>query len=173
MKKYYIRIRTIEQLEAVMDWGRAEAVLADPGILEQAGWPDAFSGGENDPDVYFCLPDVTRQAKIRLTQSMVEMAGDRAGLVIYGPDQLGMLLETGFTGPVIADAMLYACNSESFKLYLELSPSLRFISNDELTDRELSETGYDVIYKAYGHQQLMVTNQCLIKNHTGCGRKIL
>ena len=52
------------------------------------------------------------------------------------------------------------------------SDGMLFIGSDELTDRELQEAcrGREdrIIYKIYGHQQLMITKQCLIKNYLGC-----
>ena len=162
MKNIFVRTRTSEQLKAVLDWGRAAAVLADTGT-----WPQDSLSGYNG-EIYICLPDVTRQSKIGSAEEMIQMARGRYGLVIKNLDQLEMVCEAGFTGPVIADSLLYACSSHAFLMYKEILPWLQFISCDELTDQEMRKTGCDVIYKAYGHQQLMVTSQCLMKNYSGC-----
>ena len=168
MKKYYIRVRTTEQLEAVVKWGKADALFADcdTWIDDRSDLQKIITSGI--PEIYFCLPEITRQSKKKLSEDMIAVIPENSGVLARTPDQLEMLIESGFKGPVVGDSFLYTCNSQSIKLYRELIPGIMFISPDELTDTEMEMTGEDFIYKAYGHQALMVTNQCLMKNYNGC-----
>ena len=166
MKTVFIRFKNTEQLKTCLDRncsGSFQCIyLADceKVTVESVSEMIGEKGG-----LYFCLPEVTRQKKVSSIENMISRIPPGAGLLIRNPDQLEMILETGFVGPLIADSSLYAYNSKSIQLYSELLPRMAFVASDELTDRELKQTGADVIYKVYGHQLLMVTNQCLKKNY--------
>jgi len=96
---------------------------------------------------------------------------------------------------ILGDSYLYAYNSEALDFYRNFFPKMKFILSDELTDVETGEmldglklknktesAEYkkqtenesqknvfdDFLYKIYGYQQLMITNQCLMRNHKGC-----
>ena len=157
----------------MLKWGKAFAVLADyeSWMNDSCVFREIYDAGISE--AYVCLPEITRQSKLELTKNMMQCIPDGAGVLIRTPDQLEMAVEYGFKGPVAGDSFLYAYNSHSMKLYKELIPDIQFISSDELTDNELKLTGGDVIFKAYGHQVLMVTNQCLMKNYYGCRQGIV
>jgi len=170
MKNYYIRVKTEEQFHAAVSWGKAESIIAEPS------WAAAIlqkrEKQHKKADLYVCLPDVMKQAKVRVLEKIIENTSGRAGLVIKNPDELGLVMKLGFEGPLIGDSFLYACNSESFDLYRRLCPDMMFVSGDELTDEELKQAvrgmSGRIIYKGYGYQPLMITSQCLLKNQGKC-----
>ena len=175
MKHLYIRVKTIGQLKAVKDWMQQEGAaatllreyeLAGAGILQEG--------------MYLCLPDAGRQSRISSIREMILAVPAGVGLLIRNLDELGLLSETGFHGPVIGDSFLYAYNTEALSFYEECFPGMQFVLSDELTDRELENLAEKsglpherFIYKAYGYQPLMITNQCLSRNYTDCRQKEL
>ena len=191
-KQLFIRIKTIGQLEVVQEWMRKEKTI--PALIfdhDMAGMMRKTMNG-----LYLCLPDVARQNRIASIEQMISGLPEGAGLVIKNLDELGMLFKMGYRGPLIGDSFLYAYNSEALAFYLDLFPDMKFILSDELTDRELKDltaSTPDVcpdrgmsclpggtpdfsdqdrfIYKVYGYQQLMVTNQCVNRNYTDCRAK--
>ena len=190
MAKCYIRVKTEEQLEAVIEWGRWDVLMIDAGLMKAAGLEHLMAGQTADPDqqtenlmagqaagreIYIDLPDVLRESRSEKNRQILEESSKYTGIVIKNIDELGMVLESGFKGKVIGDPFLYAFNNDALDQYLELLPGMMFIANDELTDRESAELKYGdrMIHKIYGYQQLMITAQCLSKNHTGCREKII
>ena len=196
MSRYFVRVRTQEQLDIVINWQQAEAILADFMLMDSeniaavnshAVTADiaeaAESKGADDPKthIYYCLPYVSRQNRLSTIEQMIRNCNEGTGIVICNMDELAMLAEMNFKGPVIADSFLYAYNSQAIDFYRAYYPDMRFILSDELTDRELVETdrirdknrGDSFIYKIYGHQPLMVTAQCISRNYTNCSRKTI
>lgn len=194
MSRYFVRVRTREQLDIVINWQQAEAILADFALMNSendaavnsyavtADIPEAVEGEVSDnlkSHIYYCLPYVSRQNLLASIEQMVGKCNEGTGIVICNMDELAMLTEMKFKGPVIADSFLYAYNSQAIDFYREYYPDMRFILSDELTDRELAETDRirdksrsdSFIYKIYGHQPLMVTAQCVSRNYTNCSKK--
>lgn len=166
-KTIYLRIRTLQQLQAALSWGHADAVIADPfakGIREEI--EASFPG--KSCSLYYELPYVIRKQNLQRSSQLVEGCPSGVGLVVKNIDELGMLVKYGYEGPLIADPFLYSYNNEARHFYLDEFPEMNFILSDELTDRELDslEDRKRMIYKAYGHQQLMITAQLMDHNYS-------
>ena len=123
---------------------------------------------------YYQFPDIYREknhAKPHIDANLVDMFD---GVVIKNLDELGLVVKEKYPKGVIADSFLYAMNREAMGFYRELMPGIKFISNDELTNEELNlliesqGTESDFIIKAYGHQIVMITAQCMNKNYRHC-----
>ena len=174
-KQLFIRLRTAGQLDAVLEWVQGEEQV--PVLILDHGLAGSLSRVLDIAPVYLCLPDVARQSRIESVEQMISGLPEKAGLAVRNPDELGMLLQTGHQGPLIGDPFLYAYNREAIFFYREYFPSMQFILSDELTDRELRELTKEepesFIYKIYGYQPLMITNQCMSRNYTDCREKKL
>lgn len=188
MIRYYVRVRTREQLDAVLRWGKAEVLMPDGALAGDLSHvfcavKDACEASQ----IVVCLPDVLRQSRLSLLENSIpdalEIPSSQTGLLIRNLDELGMIrerrLREQFRGMLIADPFLYAYNSEAMKFYLELFPDLCFIGSDELTDREMQQARQNsplpadrMILKVYGHQPLMISNQCLNRNYTNCAEHL-
>lgn len=170
MIKTYLRFRTEEQLQEAMAWEHPCTWLADAALYEKH--PDLCGRGHM---VYVVLPDVMREAAAERVRKLAQSLPSGAGLVAGNLDALGLLSEIGWQGPLIGDSFLYAFNREAVDLYLSLFAQMEFLCSDELTDRELSGFADPerFIYKVYGHQQLMVSEQCISRNYTDCREKCL
>lgn len=159
--------------------GRAEQTIsalrkdADRGADLPVGRPEGLQAAS----VYLCLPDVARQSRSASIERMISGLPEGTGLAVRNLDELGILKQMHFEGPLIGDAFLYAYNREAILFYLEHFPKMQFILSDELTDRELKDlTGEEqdrFLYKIYGYQPLMITNQCMSRNYTDCREKKL
>ena len=156
---------------------------------------------------YLSLPDVLRQSRVSAVEQTLRSLPEGVGLIVKNPDELGLIQDLDYQGALIADAFLYAYNSEAIRYYLERFPQMRFLCSDELTDAEqrdmisslerilppemedaAPESAYTApesadtvpgsagaagrfLYKAYGYQPLMITNQCLSRNYSDCAQK--
>ena len=76
---------------------------------------------------------------------------------------------------IFAGELLYSYNKEAINFFKELVPQIEFIAPSELTLDELKklEKNADIkfAYKIYGHQLLMITNQCFKKNYFKCEKE--
>ncbi len=167
---WYIRVRTEEQLETAARWEHLHGLLLD-GDLAYGSFPQLQGKGWR---IFRCLPEVARESRLHLIRPMIRDLPDPWGLVVRNLDELGMLQQMGYQGPLIGDSWLYAYNSQAVRFCLDLFPDMLLICSDELTDRELDQirTGHGrMIMKVYGHQPLMITNQCINRNISGCREK--
>lgn len=171
MKNIIARIKTKDQFNAVMQFEEIHTVI---------GSNAAFSSmcDREDKEFYLSLPDVLRENKLKQGQADINKAKEtKVGLLIKNIDELGMAKEMGFGGKVMADSFLYAYNDFAFEFYKNICPNMKFILSDELSDKELESlkevSKENLIYKAYGYQQLMITNQCMNKNYWGCLKPLL
>ena len=187
----WIRIKTEEQLRAALESSKEfQCLIVDCACMAGNNAETGNAGkvdlrmlrqeiGKHrdgqDCRLYLQLPDVLRQKRKELVQTLLRQAEGFDGLVIKNLDELGLVLEAGAGQryEIIADAFLYAFNNESIRFYREQVPNLRFLYCDELTDREagrLDGKKEDFIYKIYGYQPVMITAQCFYKNYYGCDR---
>ena len=178
-----IQMQTVVACEAVTDVIVGHACApANPKSMKQECPGKKF---------YFELPEVLREKRAESVRKMAEQAMGYDGIVIKNFDEIGLLLEMAAgTGEdlsdwqIIGDSFLYAYNTSAIAFYRKLLPGIRFILPDELTDREaggliqsaeekgLAEAS-DFIYKAYGYQPVMITNQCLGRNYSDCRKPLL
>lgn len=184
MIRYYVRVRTKEQLRAALQWEKTAVLMPDGELGGDMMYVHAKAQKASNPmQIVICLPDVLRQSRLAQTEAAMMAACTAsvkgAGLLVRNLDELGMIqalhLQERFPGALIADPFLYAYNSEALRFYLDLFPDLWFIGSDELTDREQQQAlqksplpKEKMIIKVYGHQPLMISNQCLNRNHTNC-----
>ena len=173
----------------VLRWGKAAVLMPDGDLAGETAY--VLSAAERSSislQIVLCLPDVLRQSRLAQTEAAIAAVQPetrkRTGFLIRNLDELGMIRELGlqehFQGMLIADPFLYAYNSEALRFYLDLFPDLWFIGSDELTDREQQQTLQNsplrqeqMIIKVYGHQPLMITDQCLSHNYTDCRQHLM
>lgn len=185
MKDIIARVKNKTQLKSVLSFDRITAVIADYGCASA----DIKKLKEEHPEKRFFLqlPDVLREKKSGSVKQLAEKGLLFDGIAVKNPDELGLLAEPEFKEnlrELIGDAFLYAYNSEAIAFFRSLFPGMRFILSDELTDREAEEliasaSGQgiaepeDFIYKIYGYQPLMITNQCMNRNYAGCMKPLM
>lgn len=176
--KLWVRVRTEEQLMAAFDYRDAD-LMVTRFIIDYACAKEPvinkiqkIKSENSEIKFYYQMPDVLRE-KSCLKQ--IPQIFD--GAVIKNLDELGFVLQTDYDKEIIADAFLYAMNTEAINFYRQLVPDIKFISNDELTNNELNAlienagAGHATLIKAYGHQPVMITAQCMNKNYGQCSRE--
>ena len=105
MKRYYLRVRTEEQLDMALQWGRASGLLLDYELAEhfQASRRQRTVLKEKTvpkertvpKEIFYCLPDVMRQSRIHLTEQLIADSFPETGLLVRNLDELGLLQEIG------------------------------------------------------------------------------
>ena len=184
MKKLYIRVKNKIQLQTALAYGKADTVLLDFGCASVD--IEALKSEYPGMRFYLQLPDILREKRTESVQKIAERALLFDGIVIKTFDEIALVKEVfhGAGKQIIGDAFLYAYNTEALAFYKNFFPDMKFILPDELTDREIrqlivqaEEKGVaeesDFIYKAYGYQPLMITNQCLNRNYAGCEKPLM
>lgn len=171
MKDIIARVKTKDQFSAVAKFEEIHSVIGSNAVI-------SFAKEIENKDFFLSLPDVARENKVKQVEKDILKAKDsNVGLLIKNIDELGMIKKMGFNGEVIADSFLYAYNDFALDFYKSIFPNMKFILSDELTDKEIEEIKKvpkeSLIYKAYGYQQLMITNQCMNRNYWGCLKPLL
>lgn len=165
----FLRICTEEQLDTALRWGKMQVLLLDGALAETPRDLPGWTG-----ETVLCLPEVARQSRLPLIQNMLRDLPKETGIMVRNLDELGMLRQMGYRGRIIGDASLYVSNTFAMQFYLDLFPQMQFLCSDELTDKEQEQIRSDkgrMIVKVYGHQPLMISNQCLNRNYTDCRKK--
>ncbi len=171
MKNIIARVKTKEQFNVVISFDGINTIIGSNAVF-------SLMCDRMDKEFFLSLPDVARENKLKQVEADINKAKENEiGLLIKNIDELAMVKEMNFKGKLIADSFLYAYNDEAYKFYRELYPSMNFVLSDELSDKELESIKEvpkeNLFYKAYGYQQLMITNQCMNRNYWGCLKPLL
>lgn len=119
---------------------------------------------------YLNLPPVFRKGDRELLEEtrMHQLLPSFDGFLLHTLDELAYLRAAGIRAELIADDTLYAYNRRA-ETFLREHGVGRLTFPAELNFRELQGlTGQERELVVYGHQALMHSAQCLIKNTTGC-----
>ncbi len=149
--------QSLEILDIINNYDFVDSVVIDYNIAKE-GLPKV----NNSKKPYVALPYVMRAGNEKFTIELVSLAKENgAGVVIRNLDQLALVKELHFDGPIICDSFLYAYNSQAKAFCKEELAGARFIASVELTQAELESDMLDTadIVKAYGHQPVMITAQ--------------
>ena len=190
-----VRVKNKKQLEGVLEFSGISSLILGFGCA--AVHIDELKRKYPEKRFFLQMPDVLREKRADSVKKLAERALLFDGIVICSFDELGLLNEVkeevinrGENLPseeewqVIGDSFLYAYNTQAVSFYKSFYPDMKFLLSDELTDKEIqsfmdsaSEQGFaplaDFIYKVYGYQPLMITNQCLNRNYTNCEQPLL
>ncbi len=171
MKNLVVRVKTKEQFNAVINFNEINTVIGSNAVFSSMK-------ERNDKDFYLSLPEVARENKIGQVENDIKKAKENnIGLLIKNIDELAMVKEMSFEGNLIGDSSLYAFNNQALNFYKDFYTNMKFVLNDELSDKELENlkevSKEKLFYKAYGYQQLMITNQCMNRNYWGCLKPLL
>ncbi len=171
MKNIIARVKTKEQFNAVINFNEIYTVIGSSAVF-------SLMRDRDDKEFFLSLPDVLRENKVKQAKVDINKAKEaNTGVLIKNIDELSMAKEMEFAKDVIGDSFLYAYNDFAFDFYKSIFPNMKFILSDELSDKELESlkevSKENLIYKAYGYQQLMITNQCMNRNYWGCLKPLL
>lgn len=172
MKKLIVKVKTEEQLKAALRYEETDAFIIEPSILKTEA---ALLSEKN---IYFSMPYILKENKLEKTEKILRLAMElECGLEINTIDELAMVKELGFKGNLISGSFLYAYNNEALRFYEGICADTKYVLSDELTDEEIKRLDYigrnNFIYKAYGYQRLMITQQCIRHNYMPCGKDVL
>ena len=193
MTETYIRVKNKKQLQSAVNGKAADVLLLDFGCASVD--IESLKSEHSDLSFFLQMPDILREKKSDSVKKIAERALLFDGILIKTFDEIALVNEVLAEKSdvedqdfdkwqIIGDAFLYAYNTEALAFYKNFFPNMKFILPDELTDREIiqliesaKEKGIaeksDFIYKVYGYQPLMITNQCLNRNYTGCEKPLL
>ena len=111
--------------------------------------------------VFIALPEVLRQRKLKTYSDMTAAINEFDGVMIRNMDELGYIIENGYSGPVIADAGLYVYNDIACDFYREHTEDVSFVASQELTLDEIKNLSVEPALKIYGHQKMDGTGDVL------------
>lgn len=174
MPDIIVRVKTKEQFRCIPETKAIRTLIVDASCLDLI---KQKKKEEKDRKYYLQFPDILKESKAELQEALLQEAENYDGLVVRNFDQLGLLRsfqkEDGKIPEIIGDSFLYSYNPEALAFYRDFFPAIRWVLSDELTDKEaqnlIKKADTDnFIYKVYGYQTLMVTNQCIRRNYQGC-----
>ena len=190
MPDIIVRVKNKTQLLTALSFEKVRTVIADYGCAQTD--PALLKKETPEKKIYLQLPDVLREKRAGSVRQIAERGALFDGIVIKNLDEIGLLKEMSRLGgpldleekTIVGDAFLYAPNVAALSFYRSLFPTMKFILNDELSDKECAMLiqeaeakgaafPSDFIYKAYGYQPLMITNQCLNRNYAGCMKPLM
>ncbi len=188
MAKIFVRVKNKKQFQTVLEFSPVDCLIADfsCAAIDIANIKKEYP----DKTFYLQLPDVMREKKAASVEKIAEAAKGFGGIVLKSFDEIGLVKtlmeerEEFRELKVLGDSFLYAYNTDAIAFYKNFFPEINFILPDELTDREaelLMQSAakqdlakpQDFLYKAYGYQPLMITNQCLNRNYAGCEKPLM
>lgn len=126
---------------------------------------------------FLVLPSVLRKHNIAEVKALLQMAVENnpafSGIVVRNLDEFALLKWMNYRGKVVADYSLYAMNRWAVKWLQEEWDGITITLPVELNESEL-ERLLQAVSKAqwtvYGHQQLMISAQCVQNTLKGCNK---
>lgn len=182
-----IEISSCEQLAILKSYKKVKDIYIDLQYFDITTIMDIVSG-DSAYNYWLVLPSVVRKDNI---SDILWACGDGAcyfkGLVLRNIDQVAIVNSAKYEGNLVIDYSLYMMNCYSIDTVYDWIFSEKNIGNNacqrliftipvELNEKEIyallrnQQHNKNVSYQMllYGHQQLMVSTQCILKNTSGC-----
>lgn len=126
---------------------------------------------------FLVLPPVLREASmlesVSLLQMMLTDEVSFFGVVARNLDELALLKWMGYQGFLVADYSLYAMNRWAVRWLTNQYDTITVTLPVELNERELATVSEEICHAqwvTYGHQQLMISAQCVSNTIRGCDK---
>jgi len=127
---------------------------------------------------FLVLPPILRKESIDevrfFLQGILKKEIFFSGIVVRNLDELALLKWMGYQGMLIADYSLYAMNRWAVRWLEAQHDTIVVTLPVELNERELTHLSEEVSHAqwvTYGHQQLMVSAQCVLNTIQGCDKE--
>lgn len=126
---------------------------------------------------FLVLPPVLREESMDEVMSLLQMVlADEvsfSGIVVRNLDEFALVRWMGFEGLLVVDYSLYAMNQWAVRWLQAQHNTVIITLPVELNEKELTfltEAVLNPQWVTYGHQQLMVSTQCVLNAFRGCGK---
>lgn len=175
-----------QTIAMVSDMKQAEAVLAHSGIdaiylqaesLPFAQWESFSEQCHNaGKEIYYMMPYIFHKRAKDEWQMHCNLIseGHHDGILVRTLDEFAFIRGLNQFGKrMILDSSLYAYHPAAEAFYRQYAGcEVRFILPVELNEAELRQLKCpDADFIIYGHQPLMISAQCQVKNHLKCQKK--
>lgn len=170
----------------VSDMEQAQAVVGEPGVdaIYLQGEAIPFEDWERfskqchavGKAIFYMMPYIFhKRAREEWQQYCTLIAeGSHDGILVRTIDEFAFIRRLDMRSKcMILDSSLYAYHSAAEAFYRQYAAcEVRFILPIELNQSELKHLNrQDADMVVYGHQPLMISAQCQVKNHLNCQRK--
>ncbi|MCM1179577.1 MAG: U32 family peptidase [Clostridium sp.] len=126
---------------------------------------------------FLVLPPVLREESmpesVSLLQMMLTDEVSFFGVVVRNLDELALLKWMGYQGFLVTDYSLYAMNRWAVRWLTNQYDTITVTLPVELNERELLTVSEEICHAqwvTYGHQQLMISAQCVLNTIRGCDK---
>lgn len=170
----HISVETLEQLDAVLEWGSCHRIYLDSLIVPPVQWKTlADRVHVAKSQAFLTMPRIFRTHGKNYFQRF-EKEWEQAGfdgVLVRTIEELTYLKSCGYTGILTGDHMLYAYNNAAEDFYQNQGLSQITIPV-ELNATEWKHRGIEgVEVLLYGRLPMMVSAQCLKKTTGKCNHK--
>jgi len=127
---------------------------------------------EAGKEIYFALPGILREKDKKLLERYIEEAGPWTdGYLVRQMEGLLYIQKVHPEASLVLDGSIYAMNRRT-KAFLKNIGKTILTAPVELNYSELLDLGCkDMELSVYGHQQLMISSQCVKKTREGCRKQ--
>lgn len=172
---YMASVQTMDQLKAVLESDEISSLCMDAQLFNRATGDKATQSQMSDKDIYISLPYII-DSRFDLEAYLPNF--DIRGIYIRNIDGFACVYKAYKAGIIsqdtiiIAAASLYTYNDYASAYFKSLLPNMIFEASYELNSKEQG----DIICKpelalVYGHQQVMLSAQCINKTKGNCNHK--
>lgn len=172
-----VSVTTMEQAKAALEIEKVDAIylLADTILFEE--W-ELFTKQchLSGKEIYYAMPYAFHKKAKDDWKAHRDLIchGSHQGIIVKTIDEFALIRSfTDFDKVMVLDSSLYAYHPQAAEFYKSYAGhQTRMILPVELNEKELSllqQPNADMV--VYGHQPLMISAQCQVKNHLQCGQK--
>ena len=178
-----IMVSTMEQHEAVLQAMEQKILrknFADIYLdLQYFKKEDIINLVQKNKDIHYflVLPPVLRNQNVDEVREFLKMIMEDvltfSGVMVRNIDEFALLKWIGYKGIIITDYSLYAMNRWAVQWLLGIQDTLTVTLPVELNKEELTSLSKEIPagqWITYGHQQLMISAQCVRNTLRGCNQ---
>lgn len=158
-----VKVSNLEQLQVALDYEYIDQLILDYSLVEEKH----LVLEQLSQELLISLPQRIKPSRWGKIQEFFKMPPLQVvGVIIHSLDQWALLKEIDYSGRVIIDEQMGSLNTQAIE-YLH-SLNLETTVSYEHNYKEMKGLKKSEHIMVYGHQLLMVTENCLRKTTIGC-----
>ncbi|MDO5156605.1 MAG: U32 family peptidase [Eubacteriales bacterium] len=170
-----IVVSNINQLEIAKQYASDSSVVIDSQYFSYDDLTDFLKDCTIQP--FIMLPSILRKQNLDKIKDIIQICNEKKsiipGIIVRNIDELALLVKLPYTGVIIADYSLYCMNRYAYQSLKSFVKDMIITIPVELNERQITQLIPNTAHCSfivYGHQQLMVSAQCIQNNLLMCNK---